>query len=453
MHILKRIISNEKDLTIIKNIISSFLIKGGALLVSFFSMPAYINYFENQTVLGVWFTILSVMIWILSFDFGIGNGLRNNLVGAILRNDKQEIKEYISSAYVVVGIIVTVFSLIGYALFPLVNWNAFFNIDEHIVTKKTLLYVVVIVFTGILINFILKILSSILYALQKSAITNLLTLITSVSQLVFVLLAPSSSVETNLILFSIAHMLCLNVPLLIGTIVIFKKTLKGCAPKLKFFTKKRANSVLKLGVIFFWVQSMYMIIAVTNEFFISQFTKPEYVVDYQIYNRLFTIVGMLFSLALTPIWSAITKAINEKDYHWLQSTYKKLNILVLLALSLEFTIIPFLQVIVDIWLGRNYISINYIYASIFAMYGSIFIYLTALSTIVSGMGKLKLQAVCYTIGVFIKYILIYYGSSIFESWIVVIASNAVILLPYCILQAIFIKRDLKLMSKGEYRHV
>ena len=86
-----------KDRIIIKNVTLSFIIKAVALLVSFFSAPAFIGYFDNDIVLGVWYTLLSVLTWVLSFDLGIGNGVRNNLVKAFSDRDEKEAKGIISS--------------------------------------------------------------------------------------------------------------------------------------------------------------------------------------------------------------------------------------------------------------------------------------------------------------------------------------------------------------------
>ena len=111
-------------------------------------------------------------------------------------------------------------------------------------------------------------------------------------------------------------------------------------------------------------------------------------------------------LALTPMWSAITKALNEGDSTWIAKIYKSLNYMTLLAVCFEILIIPALQFIIDLWLGKSAIRVDYMYAVIFAIYGSLFIYQSVLSTIVCGMGKMKLQAVCYTLGVISKFFII-----------------------------------------------
>ena len=442
--------TNENNKIILKNTIQAFIIKGGALIISLFTMPAYMRYFENQEVLGLWFTVLSVLSWILTFDFGIGNGLRNKLVEAIAKNNKEDIRSYISSAYYIVGLITLVGLIIGYNISVFVDWNSVFNISETLISKHVMLNVTRCIFIGIMIQFLLRLISSVLYALQKSAINNFLSLITSILQFGFVILAPSFNPEINLKMLSYFYILCTNIPLFIITVLVFATKLKDSFPKINYFSKKHAGEVLKTGGMFFWCQIMYMVIVNTNEFFISNYTSPACVVEYQVYNKLFSLVGMLFTLALTPIWSAVTKSIAEGDFNWLKKLFDTLKKIALLAIVGEFFIIAFLQIIVNLWLSEKALHINYIYAICFAIFGGSFIYQTILSTIVCGMGKMKLQSICYTIGVFFKFIIIHFGMILFDSWIIVVVANAAILIPYCILQQISLNRYIKLnlMKRG-----
>ena len=68
------------DKRLLLNVFISLLIKGLTLIFSFVSTPLYIRFFNDDMVLGVWFTLLSLLTMTLNFDFGIGNGLRNKLV-------------------------------------------------------------------------------------------------------------------------------------------------------------------------------------------------------------------------------------------------------------------------------------------------------------------------------------------------------------------------------------
>ena len=129
----------EKNKIVIKNVVGAFLVKGGALVLSLFTMPAYMRFFNNEEVLGLWFTVLSLLTWILNFDLGIGNGLRNHLTKSLTENNREESKKLISSSYISIGIICLFFLFLGSFIFIFINWNKMFNIDETIIESKYML--------------------------------------------------------------------------------------------------------------------------------------------------------------------------------------------------------------------------------------------------------------------------------------------------------------------------
>ena len=133
---LKHLSDNDK--IIYKNIIGAFLVKGGALFVSLFTLPAYIKFFNNDEVLGLWYTILSLLNWILNFDLGIGNGLRNHLSDSLSLDNKEDVKRYLSSAYFSIGMIAVIASLLCPIIIKFINLNSLLNINEAIVSSKSL---------------------------------------------------------------------------------------------------------------------------------------------------------------------------------------------------------------------------------------------------------------------------------------------------------------------------
>lgn len=187
---------------------------------------------------------------------------------------------------------------------------------------------------------------------------------------------------------------------------------------------------------------MYMIITTTNEYLITFLASTELVVEYQVYNKLFTLVGTLFTLALTPIWSAVTKAHSEGNYPWIKKLYNILKLMAILAIICEFAIIPLFQFIINLWLGDNAIRVNYLFAFIFAISGSIFVWNGVISSIANGIGKLKIQSVFLTVGAIIKIPIAWILVKTFDSWIGVIVANIFAMSFYCIIQPIWINRIL-----------
>lgn len=150
-HNIKTKIQNNKSIVI--NVLGAFIIKGLGLIVNLIALPLYISYFNDNAVLGVWFTILSVLNWILSFDVGIGNGLRNHLTVALTNKDYEEGKRLISSSYLVLGALTLFISVVFYIFLPCIDWNSFFNISDSVILADSLMNCIRVTLIGLLISF------------------------------------------------------------------------------------------------------------------------------------------------------------------------------------------------------------------------------------------------------------------------------------------------------------
>ncbi|WP_343246838.1 hypothetical protein [Diplocloster hominis] len=432
--------TSENNKAVLKNIIGAFIVRGGSLIVSLFTMPVYIHFFANQESLGIWYTILSVLNWVFTFDLGLGNGLRNKLPLCIANHDEAGGKAYIAATYAGTFGVVFVWGIIGAILIPNVNWHTVLNINSNTVSSKGLSMAITIVFIGIMLQFFLKIITSILYAIQKSALVNLLSLVISVFTLVLVSVTPGGNGDENLIRMSVINVIAAIVPYLVATLLVFRYKLRSLIPSIRDVTIRCVKEVLNIGVAILWLQLVFMVISSTNELLITKLTSAAHVVEFQAYYKIFNTVSSVFALALTPIWSAVTKAAGEKRYTWI----KKLNHLLLLAsagvLLLELLITPFMQPIIDIWLGKNYIEVVPAYAVLLAVSSSIFFLHSVNTSIGNGMSYFKVQFIWMTIAAIIDIPIAIILVKILNSWTGVILANIIALMPFEIAEIIYFKR-------------
>ena len=156
----------------------------------------------------------------------------------------------------------------------------------------------------------------------------------------------------------------------------------------------------------------------------------------------------MFALALTPVWSAVTKAQEERDYLWLKKIYKTANLAVIVGVIGEFCIIAVMQFVVNIWLGDHAIQVDYSYALIFAVYGSIMMLQSVQETFAYGFGKVMVLCICYSIGVIVKYSVVYFGTMFYpNAWIIVVLSNILVIVPYCIIQPFYLKKEIERLRR------
>lgn len=444
---------SERDKNLIVNSIGALFTKGLGLVLSLFTMPAYMRFFNDDVTLGLWFTILSVLSWMTYFDFGIGNGLRNRLAESWALGETEKSKKYVSSAYFSIGTVCLVVAAVFVSIAHLIDWNTVFNVTLTSVSKQALCKCVCIVFVGIAFQLFLRLINSILYALQKSAINNWLGLIVSIIQVSALYILPSSTNDKNIVVMAIVNIGATLLPMIVATIVLFAmKKYRVLAPSFKYFKFKYAKDVLSIGGIFLFAQILYMVIMNTNEYLIGIFVGNEMVVEYQIYYKLFSLISTLFLLVLTPLWSAITKALAEGNVTWIKKIYNKMLIFAIFAVGAGFVLIPMMQFIVNIWLGAEAIQTNYLYSLAFAVLATGMVLNCVFSSFSNGIGKLRTQVICFGVGAILKIPASWLLIKVFGSWIGVVWANAITLLIYCIIQPIVFSKGLfaksNLIQKG-----
>lgn len=433
--------------SVVKNVIGSFGVKGLSMIIGLFTTPMYIRYFDNNEILGIWFTILSVLAWILNCDMGIGNGLRNKLVGALNSHDKQEGRKYVSSAYMFLfGVSIVVIAIIVF-ISRFANWNRIFNISTDILSKNELTVALSILLASICLQMVLRLITSVLYALQQAFLPGLLNLITNVLMLLFTFISIENAINGSIIRMAWAYLFAVNFPLVVTTIIVFCFTHRELRPSFELYEKRYAMSTLKLGGMFLWIQLMAMVLNSTNSYFVTIFVGNAAVVDFNIYNKIFTLIGTFVTLASTPIWSAATKAQVEKNFIWLNKLFKKFLSIAIIAIMGEFVLIIPLQWIFNIWLGDRSITVNYGIAIIFAIFGSVMIWSSSITCFVNGLGELKIQSVFLTVGAVVDVVLTYYLAKWTNSYVAIVIANIFAFLPYLIVQTIWLVRYMKIKLK------
>lgn len=151
---------------------------------------------------------------------------------------------------------------------------------------------------------------------------------------------------------------------------------------------------------------------------------------------------MIVSLALTPIWSIVTKAQAEGNYQWLLKLFNYIKLGGVGILFLQLATVPCIPWLMDLWLGKGVVDVSYITSIAFALFSASFLYSGMLSTIANGLAMMKIQTITYIIAVVLKVVLLLLFNTL-TNWDFVVWVNMVILLPYIVFQQVALNRYFK----------
>lgn len=404
------IFSNTKTSIVAKNSIGSFLVKGLSMLISLFTTSAYISYFNDPKgdgMLSIWFTILSILTWILVFDIGIGHGLKNKLIQCYEDNDKIKAKKYISSSYLATSLLALCIFLFLTTLIWTTDVFSVFNVSEGLVDNTVFRLSLTIIVLAISLNFVLKIVSNIFESLQKQGIANIFAVANTLTLLLFVLFFKFDSNNSRMLGISIAYLIGSTIPLFIGSLYLFSTKLKEMRPSFRDFSWNDSKAVMSLGGLFFVIQICMLLVNSTNTFVIQQLYGASgggQTAQYTYYHKIFNIVIVFSQLLSGPLWAIIAKAKSTKDYNYVKKANKFVVRLSIFFAIIDMAIFGLLPIIFAIWIPNADFAFSWIADLFFAINGIVVCATVLFTAISNGLSKLKYQIIGFLVGLSVKMI-------------------------------------------------
>lgn len=387
------------------NLLFSLFLKFFSMIVSFVSIPLYINYFNNDDVLGLWFAILAILNWIMYFDLGIGNGLKNELIRLISKKDFLGAKIVYIKALKFIVLISLVFIVISFLTLS----SLYFLNTQNLygISKEKFYLSIILLLVAVAIHLPLKLSIAGLLSFQKSAISNLPIFITPMLVMFFLMFYEDLEVGGEFLILSVVYCFALILPL-IATLAYFfsalnKKIINTKSTKLT--SSSFRDEVIKPGLSFFYIQILLLLVVGTNEILILNLLSGEQVVDYQVYYRLYSIGLVFFTTFCIPLWGYLRKAFLENNIDETFTYTKYLILSFFLTLLIIMSFFVFDTLIFKLWIDEdsfNYNQSDSLYMSIYIA-TLVMVNLTAVFT--NSFGKLRYQAIGLLIAFILKLLL------------------------------------------------
>ena len=373
-----------------KNTVAMIGIRGVSMILTLISAPIMLHHVDRADY-GVLLTLTSIVGWVGYMDVGLGNGLRNKLPEFLAKGDFHSAKKIVSSCYVTLAIYVALIIVIFLMVSPFVDWLGVLNSptsDAGEIRRLTN-----VVFIAFCIQFLFGLINSILFAYQMPAFQSLFTFVGQFVALIALVIQVYVFDVTSVLQIGAVNSIIPPLVLFWGSIGLFRTKLKEIAPSFKLFEFKSVGSILSLGLKFFVLQMITIVLFQANSIIIARVVSPEAVVEYNLAFKYVSLLTMIFTIVITPVWSATTDAYVRKDFEWINKTLSFSRKVCIASIFIGVLMVLASKFVYGMWLGRGSIDINYSTTGLILLYISSEMLYKVYGTIINGTGKVFAQII------------------------------------------------------------
>ena len=373
-----------------KNTVAMIGIRGVSMILTLISAPIMLHHVDRADY-GVLLTLTSIVGWVGYMDVGLGNGLRNKLPEFLAKGDFHSAKKIVSSCYVTLAIYVALIIVTFLIVSPFVDWLGVLNSPTS--DAGEIRGLTNVVFVAFCIQFLFGLINSILFAYQMPAFQSLFTFVGQFIALIALVIQVYVFDVTSVLQIGAVNSIIPPLVLFLGSIGLFRTKLKEIAPSFKLFEFKSVGSILSLGLKFFVLQMITIVLFQANSIIIARVVSPEAVVEYNLAFKYVSLLTMIFTIVITPVWSATTDAYVRKDFAWINKTISLSRKVCIASIFIGVLMVLASKFVYGIWLGKGTIDINYSTTSLILLYISFEMLYKVYGTIINGTGKVFAQII------------------------------------------------------------
>jgi O-antigen/teichoic acid export membrane protein len=340
--------SRERHRRVVLSASAAATAKFVSVATALISVPLTLHYLGPERY-GMWMTMSSLIVMFAFADLGMGHGILNVVADASGREDRNAIREAASSGFFVLTIIAATILVLFAAAYPFVSWFEIFNVKSEAARLEAgpaLAGAVLCFALGIPLGVVQRVQTG----LQEGYAANLWRCLGSILGLIGVLAVIW--LKWGLFWLVVAFLGGPLVASIMNSIAFFGTSEHDLAPRRHYVSREMIERIARVGLLFFGLQIAMAVAFTSDNIIIAQILGAEAVTDYAVPEKMFSLIAVIVSMVLFPLWPAYGEAIARGDQNWVRQTLlRSLTAAIATTTVLSLILVTFGARLIALWTG------------------------------------------------------------------------------------------------------
>jgi len=403
----------------------------------------------GKTEYGIWLTLTAVASWLVQFDIGYSNGLRNKLTKLVAKSKQKLAREYIGSSlyyfslYTFIAMLLLLFASSAIKISDLLNFDSASNNYLDIA-------IFIIVFSS-MIHLLLGITNSIAYSIHLSFIPPLRNMLFHGVILLGAIFIDSDGFNDvkheGVYYLSLIYLSSVLISNLSTSLFLYYKY-KEVRPDFRKIDHGKFSETMKTGSGFFLLQITAVILFTSDSVMISVLLGSEYVPEYSLSNKLFLFIIMMQGFFMAPLWSLYTKMYAENE---IKKIFIVLNKTLRISIGVCLLILPltfFGEYILNSWVRSDELYNKSLFIALSAL-TMLRVFSSNFSTLFNGLGVLRFQIAHSVLAVILNiFCTVFFVKHMGFGTEGVAMGTVLAMIPYLLFSPLYIRKKMCLDNLG-----